>query len=246
MCLCRFYDIMRKSFCKTFCKKEKLCTFFFANRIDFLKILLERENDLTLLCLKEKLQKNQTSVPLDCGAHQVCRTLLSGFRKYGAFRLDFTYAQRQDAWNCWFTKGLCKFDGRVECGSRITRTTPTEPYGFGSARFVESLILFRLYLVGKDHGMGELLPDRGTLREAQGSRTKSVRQRTTSGEIPFVKRFVPRLAEGYRAELVGFAVCGSHTRQRSTCKVANFFFATFFFLGKKKVDPYPCKRGSEK
>ena len=32
----------------------------------FSKILLEKENGLTFLCLKEKLQKKQTSVPLDC------------------------------------------------------------------------------------------------------------------------------------------------------------------------------------
>ncbi|MBQ2989567.1 MAG: hypothetical protein IJD59_10725, partial [Clostridia bacterium] len=51
------------------------------------------------------------------------------------------------------------------------------------------------------------------------------------------------LCAGVRAERVGFAVCNFHTHQRSNRRFANFFFATFFFLGKKKVDRSPFVKG---
>ena len=38
-----------------------------------------------------------------------------------------------------------------------------------------------------------------------------------------------------------FADFSHRSRKRSTCKVANFFFGTFFFLGKKKVHRSPCQ-----
>ena len=41
-------------------------SFFFSANKTFQEFLLKKENVLTFLYLKEKLQKKQTSVPLDC------------------------------------------------------------------------------------------------------------------------------------------------------------------------------------
>ena len=38
-----------------------------------------------------------------------------------------------------------------------------------------------------------------------------------------------------------FSWTAAFAEGRSTCKVANFFFGTFFFLGKKKVHCHPAK-----
>ena len=46
------------------------------------------------------------------------------------------------------------------------------------------------------------------------------------------------LAWAFAKSFAGFS---HRNRKRSTCKVANFFFGTFFFLGKKKVHRSPCQ-----
>ena len=52
-------------------------------------------------------------------------------------------------------------------------------------------------------------------------------------------------AQAFAQRPPSFAVCSFHTRKHSTCKVANFFFGTFFFLGKKKVGTVPLFQSEE-
>ena len=62
------------------------------NRFDFLKkvcknFFLKKGKRLTFLCLKEKLQKKQTNVPLDRGDRQVSRMKMIWSPRYGAFQM---------------------------------------------------------------------------------------------------------------------------------------------------------------
>jgi len=90
-------------------------------------------------------------------------------------------------------------------------------------------------LLGGDEIMdwGNPRSDRGTPREAQNHGLMRAPKRTVGGAIP------PAPSERFRTNVRAFAqsLTGFYcqSRKRSSGTLANFFFGTFFFLGKKKV-----------
>ena len=169
---------------------------------------------------------------VDCGDRQLSRTKIIGSQKCGAFWITLQHPKSRD-FVVWLPRRLCKFDGRDAKPQR------RQFHGIQSRNFeVNSNVGKRFdeiypQLEGKDHGMGALRLDRGTMREAQSSVTHFVTKNRKRLNL-FRRANSSTLRIDFCEELTGFS-CRHRAVKRSACLL---LFATFSFRQRKSW-PFP-------